>query len=277
MTERFEISKKLGEGGNGTVHMVQGDIGVKRTRALKIVRRSTDLENSEIKGLISLNQFDQHFTRFYGWWQQENYLYLLTEYMEGGDLQTHIGDGPKFIPESKAQIIAKKIIESTVIMHSMGIIHRDLKPGNILLANKDGDQLDIRIGDMGISKSIGSIGNARLAGTQGYMAPEVIRRGNGKAISSPGIDKLNYAPDMWSVGCIIFATLTGKSPYPNDTLIPENDDRFPTDILQYNEVSELGIKFIKSLVTVDMTKRLTAKMALEDRWLLLVDSPPGES
>lgn len=49
--------------------------------------------------------------------------------MKGGDLQTHIGEGPKFISESKAQIIAKKIIESTVIMHSMGIIHQDLKPG----------------------------------------------------------------------------------------------------------------------------------------------------
>lgn len=56
MTERFELSEKLGKGGNGTVHKVQGDIGAKRTRALKIVLESKDLESSEIKGLISLNQ-----------------------------------------------------------------------------------------------------------------------------------------------------------------------------------------------------------------------------
>lgn len=131
---------------------------------------------------------------------------------------------------------------------------------------------------MGISKNIGGRGNARSAGTRGYMAPEVIAQRNGKTMPTPSsaTDMLNYAPDLWSVGCLIFATLTGTSPYPDD-IIPDNDKKFPTEILQYHEVSELGIKFIQSLVKVDRAKRMTAKMALEHRWLLLVDSPPGES
>lgn len=135
---------------------------------------------------------------------------------------------------------------------------------------------------MGISKTIDTLSNASSAGTQGYKAPEVIRRDvflfdDEKKTASPVNNNLNYAPDMWSVGCVIFATLTGESPYPNDLPIPENDAGFPTDILQYHEVSELGINFIKSLVMVDSAKRMTAKTALEHRWLLLVDCPPGES
>lgn len=93
------------------------------------------------------------------------------------------------------------------------------------------------------------------------MAPEVVYT------TSSGYD---LKADIWSLGCVIFATLTGRSPYNSDKLPKPygNDGAFPSDLLEYHEVSELGIEFIKSLVRVDSKARPTAQSALGHRWLL---------
>lgn len=115
---------------------------------------------------------------------------------------------------------------------------------------------------MGISETI-NVAKRELekAGTNGYMAPEVFNETD---------DGYGLKADIWSLGCVIFATLTGRSPYISEKLPKPtgNDDAFPSDLLQYHEVSELGIQFIKGLVKVDPNARPSAKMALTHRWLL---------
>lgn len=107
-------------------------------------------------------------------------------------------------------------------------------------------------------------------GTRGYTAPEV-------AADTGGLEqndkRKRFSSDIWSVGCVIFATLAGISPYPMKDSLPKpdgNDDAFPVDLLEYLQVSALGIEFIKSLVQVNWENRPTATMALEHRWLLTV-------
>lgn len=126
---------------------------------------------------------------------------------------------------------------------------------------------------MGISQLAKSPSSA---GTRGYTAPEVVYGDVPDTnLSEYDREHFRFSSDIWSVGCVIFATLTGMSPYPTDNLIPKDDrnnNAFRRDLLEYLEVSALGIEFIQSLVEVDWVKRPTARMALEHRWLLLVDS-----
>lgn len=163
---------------------------------------------------------------------------------------------------------------------------------NILLANKDPQRLDIRIADMGISRAAGSLSDARAApttkqgGTWGYMAPEVVKYTRRRSVEEKygpnaseeekksvkeeheGLHQaITVMADIWSVGCVVFAMLTGHSPSPGHKLLNDDGD-FPTETLQYNEVSVLGIEFIKKLVKVRRQDRMTALQALDDRWLL---------
>lgn len=100
----------------------------------------------------------------------------------------------------------------------------------------------------------------------GYTAPEIAYPSNLR-------NEEQFPSDIWSVGCVIFATLAGISPYPAADLLPKPDataDPFPTDWLEFQGVSALGVELIQSLVQVDWKKRPTATMALQHRWLLLV-------
>lgn len=115
---------------------------------------------------------------------------------------------------------------------------------------------------MGISKTIANEKNTMRTGTYGYMAPEIFGPEGGE-----------YGPkvDIWSLGCVIFATLAGESPYPTPEELPKptgDDARFPTKKLERNGVSVLGIEFIKGLVQVKADMRPTANKALDHRWLL---------
>lgn len=115
---------------------------------------------------------------------------------------------------------------------------------------------------MGISKTIANGKNTMKTGTYGYMAPEIF---------VPQGGKYGFKVDIWSLGCVIFATLTGESPYPTPEDLPKptgDDTGFPTKQLELNGVSALGIKFIKGLVQVKADMRPTANRALDDRWLL---------
>lgn len=143
-----KVKPPLGKGASGEVWHVQEDKGAKRSRALKIVKNSKKLDQAEIESLITLNEvgvfptvgglradsvkYERHFTRFSGWWKTGDDLYLLTEWMQGGDLGKYINqfspDENTYLTETQAKKIAKKLLEATAIMHSRGIIHRDLKP-----------------------------------------------------------------------------------------------------------------------------------------------------
>lgn len=167
---------------------------------------------------------------------------------------------------------------------------------NILLASEHPQLPDIRIADMGISRIAGNLSEFsedqtdNPVGTWGYMAPEVvkyvqkvlaaksaaaaatkaeadIKREAVQTTHKKYDDRITNSADLWSVGCVIFATLTGHSPYPDDKLVV-NDNDFPREMLEYNEVSDLGIQFIMQLVKVASEERMSAEVALDHPWLL---------
>ncbi|KAL2795974.1 hypothetical protein BJX66DRAFT_154168 [Aspergillus keveii] len=167
----------------------------------------------------------------YDVWENRGELYLVLEYVEGGELFDHVSKhGP--LPEEEAVRLFRQIIAGLGYCHRFNICHRDLKPENILL---DGDH-NVKLADFGMAalQPAGHWLNTSC-GSPHYAAPEIIygRRYRG--------DKA----DIWSCGIILYALLTGFLPFDGgdlhttlqlvrkgDYMIPPNVSDEAADLIQ---------------------------------------------
>ena len=131
--------------------------------------------------------------------QDQIQLYIVTEFMQGGDMYFHLHEKGKFEIE-KAKFYIIEIILAIEYLHKNNMVYRDLKPENILM-DKDGH---IKLTDFGLSKILEDINDKTftMCGTPQYIAPEVIcKQGYDKGI------------DWWSLGCLLYEFLTGCFPF----------------------------------------------------------------
>lgn len=129
-------------------------------------------------------------------------LYLILEYLCGGELFTYLDREGIFL-EDTACFYLSEIILALQHLHKLGIIYRDLKPENILL-DRDGH---VKLTDFGLCKEHIQEGTVThtFCGTIEYMAPEILTRsGHGKAV------------DWWSLGALMYDMLTGMPPFTAD-------------------------------------------------------------
>lgn len=133
--------------------------------------------------------------------QTEGKLFLVLDFVRGGDLFTRLNSEVMFTEEDVKFYLAESLLALTHL-HSLGIIYRDLKPENILL-DEEGH---IKLTDFGLSKE--ALDNDKaysFCGTVEYMSPEVIaRQGHTKSA------------DFWSLGVVMFEMLTGALPFHGD-------------------------------------------------------------
>ena len=174
--------------------------------------------------------------------QDEIHLYLVTEFMQGGDIFFHLHEKGKFKRE-RAKFYIIEILLAIEFLHKNNMIYRDLKPENILM-DVEGH---IKITDFGLSKMLDDMNDKAftLCGTPQYIAPEVIyKKGYDKGI------------DWWSMGCLLYEFLTGNLPFyipkggklsPNTFKIPV---RFPKDM------NKDDIDLIKKLLAINPQNRL---------------------
>lgn len=128
--------------------------------------------------------------------------FLVMEYVQGQTLQKLIQDRGTLSIEDTLRI-AHQIAAGLCAAHQHGIVHRDVKPGNILIEN--GVQR-VKIADFGLARvaleSSGLTSHGQTVGTPGYMAPEQVE----------GLT-VDCRADLFSLGCVIYAMLTGHTPF----------------------------------------------------------------
>jgi serine/threonine protein kinase len=146
-------------------------------------------------------KFDNPFVvKLYYAFQTVDKIYFILDFINGGELYTHMIDQVKF-KEEKARFYASEIAVALKALHEKGIIYRDLKPNNILIDSEG----HLKLIDFGLSKITGedSKSNTKsVVGTPNYIAPEVLL----KKVHTNMID-------WWSFGIIVFEMLTGHLPF----------------------------------------------------------------
>ena len=152
----YEIQDTLGQGAYGAVKKVIHK-GLNEERALKILKKS-NLESvkdflNEIEMLKTIDH--PNVLKYYEYFEDKNYYYIITEYCSGGEIMNYIKDR-KGISEDAAAIIMKQLLSAVAYCHQKGIVHRDLKAANLLFKHEvtSDSEMMIKVIDFGISCKI---------------------------------------------------------------------------------------------------------------------------
>ncbi|KAJ5742125.1 hypothetical protein N7533_011534 [Penicillium manginii] len=198
------------------------------------------------------------FVEFFGWSEDDNFVFLAMEYVELGDLKAN-SHSPW--AEHDTKLIMHQLLEGLVKMHRENIAHRDLKPQNILLISRDPPR--VKIGDFGISKRVPKDSSTRYDtrySSGGYCAPEITK---GKAK-----EQYTKAVDLWSLGCIMYEMVVGERLFRDDVhaAYEYGDIISGLESTMSRKFSEYGMSLLMSLIANNPAERPNAEEALSHIW-----------
>uniref|UniRef100_A0A8D3APD5 Ribosomal protein S6 kinase alpha-5 n=1 Tax=Scophthalmus maximus TaxID=52904 RepID=A0A8D3APD5_SCOMX len=248
--ENFELLKVLGTGAYGKVFLVRKVSGhdAGKLYAMKVLKKATIVQKAktaehtrtERQVLEHIRQSPFLVTLHYAF-QTDTKLHLILDYVNGGELFTHLVQRVRF-KEKEVALYIGEIVLALEHLHELGIVYRDLKLENILLDSSG----HIVLTDFGLSKEFDQVERAfSICGTIEYMAPEIVEGGES------GHDK---AVDWWSLGVLMYELLTGGSPFTVD-----GDENSHTDIKDPpfpKDMGPLAKDLVQRLLIKDPKKRL---------------------
>lgn len=199
-------------------------------------------------------------------YQEATHSYLVTEYAEGGSLQTRL-DACKSLSEDIVKQLARSLLKGLGHLHSHNVCHRNLRPNNILMHyNDDGEETTL-LCDFGCAIHLPYFKGTRgmvtgKCGSVFYAAPEVQNR-----------RPYGTQADMWSLGVVLFLALGGSLPFTDRSrrslLRKVSRAEYIFDPRDWSKVSRQARRFISRLLVADPHERMTAEEALRHSWLAL--------
>jgi serine/threonine protein kinase len=243
----FILLRTLGTGTFGRVRLAKyiGGSGVEKFFAMKIMKKVEVVRLKQERHVLAerwlLSRLNFPFiVRMFGAYQDEKNLYLLLEYIIGGELYSYLRKAGRF-PIGVARFYASEILLAIEYLHSFDIAYRDLKPENLLLDAKG----HIKLSDFGFAKVVPER-TWTLCGTPEYLAPEIIaNRGHGKSV------------DWWALGILIYEMIAGHPPFYDHTPFGTYEKILAGNLeFDATKFDAISIDLIRRLLVADPALRL---------------------
>ncbi|XP_022649203.1 serine/threonine-protein kinase D3-like isoform X1 [Varroa destructor] len=250
--------------GSGQFGIVYGGVHRKKLRkvAIKVIDklRFPHKEEAALKNEVQILHNIQHpaIVNLERMFETPERVFVVMEKLKGDMLEMILNSPQSRLPERTAKFLIYQILVALRHLHSRNIVHCDLKPENVLLST-DSPFPQLKLCDFGFARIIGEKSFRKsVVGTPAYLAPEVLR--------NKGYNRLL---DMWSVGVIIYVTLSGTFPFNEDEDI--NDQIQNADFMYppqpWREISKEAIHLISCLLQVKVAKRYTVDKSLAHSWI----------
>ncbi len=210
LSSRYRIERELGRGGMAIVLLAR-DLTHDRPVAIKVLLPqvaagfSTERFLREIRLLATLQH--PNILPLYDSGQVEGIPYYVMPFVAGESLRDRLARGGA-VPINLALRMASEAAAALDYAHRQGIIHRDIKPENILLSDDH-----VIVADFGIARAAAQSADDRITGTSvtigtpAYMSPE----------QASGDVNIDARSDIYSLGCVLFETMSGKTPFTGST------------------------------------------------------------
>ena len=205
----YIITDFIGQGGMGQVfkatHRMMGrDVAIKVLPHARSTPEAIAGFTREIRAQASLDH--EGLVRAHDAGHDGNVYFLVTEYVPGTDLRRLVrSQGP--LTMQQAASIIMQAARGLQHAHDNGLVHRDVKPGNILVAPNG----KTKVSDLGLAGSVDDDDDApragKIVGTADYLSPEQIKTPR----------EVTAAADIYSLGCTLYYSVTGKVPFPGGT------------------------------------------------------------
>ena len=239
----YEVCGVVGQGSTATV-LKAYEPRLNRFVAIKVLSptiasKGTARSRFEREAKSFAAVADQNVVPIYSVDEYQGLPFIVMKYVVGGSLQQRI-DTRGQLPTIDVARLGMQIAKGLQAAHEIGIVHRDVKPPNVLL---EGSGERALVGDFGLARVADEVAITRsgtIAGTPQFMSPEQAR---GEAVDARS--------DLFSLGSVMYAACTGRSPFEADTtfgVLRKVSDTAPRPIHEFNsEISDWLVAFIERL------------------------------
>ncbi|KAM4705097.1 serine/threonine-protein kinase DCLK3 [Rhinophrynus dorsalis] len=258
----YEIGRTIGDGNFAVVkecrlRNVNQDFAIKIIDKSKLKGKEDIIEN-EVRIIKCLSH--PNIVKLLDDYETDKEIFLIMEYIKGGDLFDAITESIKFT-EQDAALMLTDLCEALVYIHNKNIVHRDLKPENLLVQHNPDGSTTLKLADFGLAVHV-TEPIFTVCGTPTYVAPEILsEKGYGLEV------------DMWATGVILYILLCGFPPFRSlernqeelFQMVQNGEYEFLSPY--WDNISEEAKDLISRLLVLNPKKRYTAKCVLQHKWI----------